>query len=123
MSASRRRRALIRAVAAPLAVGGAVLLVRPEQAARAVRGGGPEPSAWLVRLFGGRVLVQHAAVLLHPTRGLVVAGVVADALHAASMVPTGLAWSDHRRPAWISGAVAAGSAVAAALLAPEREAP
>lgn len=120
MSAHRRRRALTRAVAAPLAVGGAVLLVRPEQAARAVSGGGPEPSAWVVRLFGGRVLVQHAAVLLHPTRGLVVAGVVADALHAASMVPTWLAWSDYRRPAWLSGAAAAGSAVAAALVAPER---
>lgn len=112
------RRTLTRVVAAPLALGGAVLLVRPEQVARAVRGDGREPSAWVVRLLGGRVLAQQTAVLLRPTRGLVLAGVVADALHAASMVPTGLAWADYRRPAWVSGSVAAGSAIVAALAAP-----
>ncbi|MCZ2848777.1 hypothetical protein [Modestobacter sp. VKM Ac-2978] len=121
MSAHRRRRALTRALAAPLAVGGAVLLVRPEQVARAVSGGGREPSAWVVRVLGGRVLVQQAAVLLHPSRGLVLAGVAADALHAASMVPTALAWTAYRRPAWVSGAVAAGAAIAAALAAPRPE--
>ncbi|MCZ2814198.1 hypothetical protein O2W15_22450 [Modestobacter sp. VKM Ac-2979] len=121
MSAHRRRRALTRVVAAPLALGGAVLLVRPEQVARAVRGDGREPSAWVVRLLGGRVLAQQAAVLLHPSRGLVLAGVAADALHAASMVPTALAWMAYRRPAWVSGAVAAGAAIAAALAAPRPE--
>ncbi|MCZ2820555.1 hypothetical protein O2V63_09455 [Modestobacter sp. VKM Ac-2977] len=113
------RRTLTRVVAAPLALGGAVLLVRPDQVLRAVRGNGREPSAWVVRLLGGRVLAQQTAVLLRPTRGLVLAGVVADALHAASMVPTALAWADYRRPASISGAAAAGAAIVAALVAPE----
>ncbi|WP_249522760.1 hypothetical protein [Modestobacter marinus] len=118
MNSRRRRRALARALAAPLAVGGVVLLVRPEQVARAVSGRGREPSAWVVRVFGGRMLVQHTAVLLHPTRGLVLAGVAADALHAASMVPTALASAAYRRPAWVSGAFAAGSAVLAASVSP-----
>ena len=113
------RHALTRAVAAPLALSGSVLLVRPERVARAVRGDGREPSAWVVRVLGGRVLALQTAVLLHPTRGMVLAGVVADALHAASMVPAGLAWAAYRRPAFLSGAAAAGAAIVAALVAPE----
>ncbi len=113
-SAPRRR--AVRAAASVLATAGAVLLARPRQVVRLVAPGEPEPPLAVVRVLGGRLVVQHVLVALRPTRRRLLAGAVVDAVHALSMVPAAAVWPAHRRQAIASGAVGAASALAALAL-------
>ena len=70
----------------------------------------------MVRLLGGRQLVQGAAVLIRPTLLLVIGGVAVDALHATSMVAAAVVWPRYRRAALTSAAAAGSSAIAGALI-------
>jgi hypothetical protein len=67
---------------------------------------------WIVRLLGARGLVQGAVTVLDPDTTTLGLGACVDAAHALSMLPVVVASSRYRRPAAISGAVAAGLAVA-----------
>jgi hypothetical protein len=96
-----------------LAGWGAALAIRPAATVRAV-GGGPVPPPALVRVLGGRQVLQSLLLLSAPSRPLVRAAVAVDAVHAASMVAAALAWPRYRRPALTSAGVATASAVVTA---------
>jgi hypothetical protein len=107
-----------RCVAVPGVLWGAVMLARPGDLTRAVCGGGREPAAWIVRVLGARLVAQNVVVLAHPTRAVVLAGVGADALHAASMVLARVRWPEHARAIRVSGTTSAVSALVGGLTAP-----
>ncbi len=115
---TRSRRLAVRAATSVPAAAGAVLLTRPRQVLRLVAPGEPEPPLAVVRVLGGRLVVQHLLVALRPTRRRLLAGAVVDALHAGSMVPTAALWPAHRRQAIASGALGAASALVALALTP-----
>ncbi len=117
MSARSRRRAVRAATSVPAAVG-AALLTRPRQVLRLVAPDEPGPPLAVVRVLGGRLVVQHALVALRPTRRRLLAGAVVDAVHAVSMVPAAALWPAHRRQAAASGAVGAASALVTLALVP-----
>jgi hypothetical protein len=114
-------RRVTRLVAAPWAVWGAAMLVRPGDVTRLVCGGGPAPDSWIVRLLGARLMVQNVVLLVHPTRTVVLAGAGADTLHAASMVLARRRWPGHARPIWVSGATSTVAALVGVLTAPAAE--
>lgn len=92
---------------------GAALLARPREVVRAVCGDAPMPPTGLVQVLGARQLVQEIVVLAAPSRTVRFVAATTDALHAASMAAAAVLWPRYRRPALTSGAIAAGSAVAA----------
>ena len=99
------RRARRRLLAAVSGVWGLLMLFRAEPLVEAVCPEFPESKQWVVRLLGGRLVVQHALVLCRPTDRYVRAAAAVDMLHAASMVP--LLWSPrYRRAALVSGGYA-----------------
>ena len=91
--------------AATAAVGAAALL-RPRTVAEAVSGGGSAPDPAVVRVLGGRQLLQGTAVLIRPAPLFVIGGVAVDVLHATSMVAAAVIWPGYRRAALTSAAVA-----------------
>ena len=98
-----------RAAAAVLGLANLGLVVAPDRVATAVAAPG-RPPGWLVRLLGLRVVLQQAVVLSAPTRRVVLAGVVVDGLHAASMLATACCWPRYRRAAAASAVSATASA-------------
>ena len=103
---SGRQRTRSRLLAALSGTWGLLLLLRAGPLVEAVCPEFPESEQWVVRLLGGRLVVQHALVLSRPTSGRVRAAAAVDVLHAASMVP--LLWSPrYRRAAVVSGGFAA----------------
>jgi hypothetical protein len=97
-----------------LAGWGAALATRPTATVRAVCGDGPVPPPALVRVLGGRQVLQSLLLLAAPSRPLARAAVAVESLHAASMGAAALAWPRYRRPALTSAAVATASAVVTA---------
>jgi len=75
----------------------------------------------VVRVLAARELVQSAALLFAPRRGIAWGGVVLDALHAASVLPLALVEPRARRAAARSaiGAVVGAAAGAALTTWPE----
>jgi hypothetical protein len=112
------RRPVTRAVAAGLGAANLLLLTRPDAVLSALSVPPPGPPRWVVRLLGARGLVQQAAVVIAPTRRLVLGGAVVDGLHAATMVLTAAVSPRHRRAAGISAAAATASALLAVATAP-----
>jgi hypothetical protein len=94
------------ATLARLAFGGACL-VAPARVLDVV--GGPDrhdPTVRLVaRVLGGRLVLQGCGDLVLGRRTRVL-GVVVDLTHAASMLPVAARWSEHRRTATVSAALA-----------------
>jgi hypothetical protein len=80
----------------------------------------PRAQLWVVRVLGARLVAQHAAVLIAPTRPVLRTSSAVDLLHAASMVPL-LRSARYGRAARISGATAAAYAALAATAAPRSE--
>jgi hypothetical protein len=117
------RRALTRLLSTATAGWGLALLLRPDGVARAVGAADPLPPAWIARVLGARLVVQHAVVLARPERRVMAAGAVVDGLHALSMVPVAVWWPEHRRAAVVSAASAAGPAALGLLAASPRRAP
>lgn len=115
---SRTGRRVTRLAAVPWALWGTAMLVRPGEVTRLVCGGRPAPDSRIVRLLGARLVVQHVATVVRPTRTVVLTGVGVDLLHAASMVLARAYWPGHARPIWASGASSVGSAAAGLLTAP-----
>lgn len=95
---------------------GAVLLGRPEAVARAVADVSV-PNAGVIRLLGGRYILQGSAQLARPGAAVLMASVLVDGLHAASMFGLAAYRADYRRPALLSAAVATGAATVTTLAA------
>ncbi|MCZ2805405.1 hypothetical protein O2W18_09850 [Modestobacter sp. VKM Ac-2983] len=116
-----RRRVLRRLVSAGFAGWGAAQLLRPAEVTRAVCAGRRQPPAWVTQVLGARMVGQHVAVLVRPTRAVVLTGVAVDLLHALSMVPVAVWWPAYRRPAVVSGGTSAAAAVLGAAAAARAE--
>lgn len=95
---------------------GLLLLARPAQTVHAVTGGAV-PSVTVVRLLGARRVAQHVVVGATSSATVAWAAVATDVLHAVSMVAGARIWPAYRRAELVSAAIAAGSAVATALVA------
>lgn len=93
------------------AVLGIFALIAPESAVRACAGPNLSamPPPWVVRLLGGRLLLQGALEVGRPSRTVLLVGAGVDATHALSMLVIAAA-SRYRRPALVSAGIAAGSA-------------
>ena len=109
-----------RAVAAGLGGAHLSLVVAPDRVVAALAPARPRPPGWLVRVLGTRVVLQQLAVLLAPTRRVVLIGAAVDGLHALSMGAAALHWPAHRRAAGVSAAIATASAVLEVVTAPPR---
>src|SRR4051812_50098164 len=82
-----RRRTPTRLVAALAAASGLAMALRPEQIVDRLCPEFPRSRLWLVRVLGGRLLLQHGAVLAAPHPRVVRVGSGGDLLHAGGMVP------------------------------------
>jgi hypothetical protein len=97
---------------------GAVQLVRPAYSAEQLLGGPLDPGAMAaVRVLGARQLAQAAVSVAVPSARLLALGAGADGAHALSMAVLALADPRRRRPAMISGLVAAVFAAGGAVVA------
>ncbi|GGL89425.1 hypothetical protein [Nakamurella endophytica] len=110
-----RRVVAVRGWAATTAALGVVTLAAPHRLGRWACGRGSVPDAAVVRVLGARQVVQGAVTLWRPSPLVAGAGVLVDALHAASMVPPAVVSRRFRTAALVSGAAAAVSALAGAL--------
>lgn len=95
---------------------GVGMTIRGRAVAEAVSGSGSVPDPAVVRILGGRQLLQGAALLIRPKNPLVIGALAVDALHASSMIGAALVWPRYRRAALTSAAVATASAGAGALV-------
>jgi hypothetical protein len=118
--AGHGRRTLSRLLAALGVAGGVALLARPQAVVGAAAPAFPRDRLWLVRLLGARLIAQHGVVLAAPDPRVVRLGSAVELLHAASMVPF-VASPRYGRAARVSGALAAGSAAVALVVAPRSE--
>jgi hypothetical protein len=100
---------------AGLAVWGFAMLVAPAAAARAATRGGPVPPEPIVRVLGGRRVVQHVLVAGTSSAAIAWVSVTTDVLHSASMVAAARIWPQYRKAELTSAAIAAGSAILTAL--------
>ena len=99
---------------------GTVQLARPAWSAEQQLGGPLDRATTrVVRVLGARQVAQASLALAFPAEPLLGLGVGADALHALSMLPLAAAAPRWRRPALVSGLMAAAFA-AAGLLAARR---
>lgn len=89
------------------AVYGALLLLSPRGVVETAAGESGSGFATVRRVLGARHLVQAAATGGDAGRTRLLAGVVVDLLHAASMLPVVALGDDHRRGAAVSALVAA----------------
>ena len=97
---------------------GAVQLAAPGYSAEQQLGGPLDPTALrVVRVLGARQLAQAGLALAFPAEPLLGLGAGVDALHALSMVPLAVATPRWRRPALVSGLMAAAFAAAGVLAA------
>ena len=107
-----RRRAASRTVAAAQVATGALAAARPDAVLGLVDRHRAGPPAWLVRVLGGRMVLQGVAEIALDDPSVLVGGALVDATHAASMLATAAVSPRFRRPALVSAAVAGASAAA-----------
>ena len=86
-----------------------LLLSQPQRLIRPIVGTVPPA---VLRVLGGRLLIQSIALGLRPGRTMLRLGATVDLLHAASMFGLAAASTRYRRPALVSGLIAAASAAA-----------
>ena len=97
---------------------GAVQLLRPAYSAEQLLGGPLDPGAvTAVRVLGARQLAQAAVSVADPSARLLALGAGADAAHALTMALLALADPRRRRPAMVSGLIAAAFAALGATAA------
>jgi hypothetical protein len=101
---------------------GAAMLARPVVASRMVGAHGAErPNPTIVRVLGGRQLLQGAAVLALPARSFVlIGGSIIDMLHASSMLAASALWPRYRRAGSASAVIAGTSAAAGFVISRRR---
>ena len=97
---------------------GTIQLLRPAYSAEQLLGGPLDPGAVAaVRVLGARQLAQAAVSVAAPSARLLALGARADGAHALSMAVLALADRRRRRPAMVSGLIAAAFAVGGAVAA------
>jgi len=97
---------------------GAVQLMQPAYSAEQLLGGPLDPGAVVaVRVLGARQLAQAALSVAAPSARLLALGAGADAAHALTMALLALADHSWRRPAMVSGLIAAAFAAGGAAAA------
>jgi hypothetical protein len=97
---------------------GAVQLLRPAYSAEQLLGGPLDPGAMAaVRLLGARQFAQAAVSVAAPSARLLTLGAGVDGAHALSMAVLALADRRRRRPAMVSGLIAAAFAAGGATAA------
>jgi hypothetical protein len=102
---------------AGLAVWGLALLNAPASTVLAATGPGPVPPEPIIRVLGGRRVLQHVLVGSTSSSAIAWASVATDVLHSASMVAAARIWPQYRRAELTSAGIAAGSALVTALTA------
>jgi hypothetical protein len=117
---TRHSASAVRASALERCLAGGLLLGVPDTLTALVAGDQPRPPAWLVRVLGGRLLVQGVVEYVWPRRGVVIAGAAVDTAHGASMLAAAALLPTYRRTAAASAAEAFVSAGLAVSLAPRR---
>ena len=101
---------------------GSVFLIWPHALANRFSGGRSTPDNTIVRVLGGRQLLQGAAQIADPKPDVVLAGIVVDAIHTGSMLALAVLWPAYRRSSLTSAAIAAVAAAAGtAVLITDRE--
>lgn len=96
------------------AVVGAAFLVQPGRLTRALTRSDHVPADTLIRVLGGRQLVQGVLQIAYPAEQPVAGGIAVDGLHLLSMLVAAVIWPGYRRAALASAALAAISAGAGA---------
>lgn len=115
-------RAAGRLLGAGTAVMGCAFLVWPHALADRLSGGRSTPDNTIVRVLGGRQLLQGAVQVIRPAPDVVWGGIAVDLIHTASMLVLSALWPKYRRAALSSAAIATVSAAAgAAVLIADRE--
>src|SRR4051794_31986039 len=98
-------------ISALRAVWALLLLIRPDAAATAL--GAPRSGRHpVLRVLGGRELVQAIVVAAAPTRRVLALSAATDALHAASCAGLAAVSPQHRRAAVRNGIIATAAATA-----------
>jgi hypothetical protein len=108
---------IVRASALERCLTGTLLLGVPDAVTSVIAGEQPRPRTPLVRVLGGRLLIQGLVECIWPRRSVVLAGAAVDTAHAASMIAAAALLPAHRRTAIASAAEATLSAVLGATLA------
>jgi hypothetical protein len=101
--------------AATALVGGA-FLVCPHAMAKRLSGDHHTPGNLIVRVLGGRQLLQGATQFAQPKADVMLGGIIVDLLHAGSMLAASVLWPAYRRAALSSAGIATVSAGAGALV-------
>ena len=100
-----------RALGAASTAAGIVLLAWPHRVGETVTSSEDAvPAPWVVRVLGGRMVVQGVAEMIKPDQAVLVLSAITDALHSASMFALAAFDSTYRRPALTSACVAAANA-------------
>jgi hypothetical protein len=111
-------RAASQAFGAASAVVGVATVVGATQVSTAAAGRGrPAPDPRIAQVLGARQAIQGLLLVRDPSAAALGVGSAVDLSHALSMLPVIAASSRFRRPAAISAAMAAGSAVLGSALA------
>ena len=122
MISTPARRDAGRLLGAATSTMGAAFLIWPHAVANRITGGRGTPDNAIVRVLGGRQLLQGTAQLAAPKPDVVLAGITVDLIHVASMGVLSVLWPAYRRSALTSAAIAGASALAgAAVLVTDRE--
>lgn len=95
---------------------GAGLLLQPHRLARWICGSRGLPDETIIRILGGRELLQGAVQIAYPEKGLLAGGIAVDVLHLLSMLSLAAVWPTYRRAALASAAMAGISAGAGAAI-------
>lgn len=111
-----------RALGAATAVMGGAFLIWPHVLANRFSGGRSAPDNAIVRVLGGRQLLQGVAQVARPVPDVVLGGIVVDVIHVASMLILSVLWPNYRRSALSSAAIATVAAASGvAVLITDRE--
>lgn len=105
-----RTRPLDRIWGVSTGLAGAVTVLAPSRAAEMLSGPTPPPT-WVVRVLGGRELVQGIVLVVRPTRRVAQLFVAVDAIHLVTMVAAWWIFPQFRRSEAVSGSAALGSAL------------
>ncbi len=101
-----------RALGTATAVMGGASLLWPHALAKRFSGGRSTPDNAVVRVLGGRQLLQGTAQMVRPVRDVILVGIVVDVVHVFSMLVLSVVWPQYRRSTLTSATIATLSAAA-----------
>ena len=110
------RRSLARVWGVATAAMGLGFVIRPHVLAGMATSGRHTPENTVVRILGGRQLLQGSMIALEPTPLLIAGGTVVDGIHVSSMLVIAMLSRRYRKAALTSAAVAGASGLAGVVL-------